>query len=276
VIRSPFPLSRGERENDYSKPAAGIHFSSHVDLCYTMSVRSTSTSMKQGELFPEAARLSSAELEAFLNEGKGPPVEVKTTRNRVSMITIDFKPSGEVRVRAHEQFLHAPPDVVKALRTYIRARRRSAWAVVSRYAQSIPSSPRVGRRERLRKKGSVHDLAEILDEVNRTYFSGKLRCRITWGRRAAKRKGRNRSIRFGSYSVEEGVIRVHPALDDEAVPREFVAYVVFHEMLHRVVSPDVRNGRTQYHNEAFRRLERTFPHWRRMQALSKKLLHELT
>ena len=44
-----------------------------------------------------------------------------------------------------------------------------------------------------------------------------------------------RAIRLGSYSSLERVIRIHPVLDRGWIPRYFVAYIVYHEMLHHMV-----------------------------------------
>ena len=37
---------------------------------------------------------------------------------------------------------------------------------------------------------------------------------------------------MGSFAVEDRVIRIHPSLDQAGVPGYFVAWIVFHEMLH--------------------------------------------
>jgi predicted metal-dependent hydrolase len=70
-----------------------------------------------------------------------------------------------------------------------------------------------------------------------------------------------RSIKLGSYCARDRLIRVHPRLDDPSVPRFFVEYVVYHEMLHHVLPPDVRGGRRQLHDARFKRMERAFPRY---------------
>ena len=46
---------------------------------------------------------------------------------------------------------------------------------------------------------------------------------------------------MGSYSVEDRVIRIHRSLDRSFVPRFFVEWIVFHEMLHQVHDIKVKN-----------------------------------
>ena len=64
---------------------------------------------------------------------------------------------------------------------------------------------------------------------------------ITWGARTGRPKRRN-SIKMGSYSVEDRLIRIHRSLDRVFVPRFFVAWIVFHEMLHQVHDIRVKHG----------------------------------
>jgi hypothetical protein len=56
---------------------------------------------------------------------------------------------------------------------------------------------------------------------------------------------------MGSYSVEERLIRIHRSLDRAFVPRFFVEWIVFHEMLHQVHDIKVKNGRREFHSKAF-------------------------
>ena len=119
------------------------------------------------------------------------------------------------------------------------------------------------RPARIRTAGEHHDLQHLYDEVNAEHFENRVDAPITWGKRPSKRK-RRRSIRFGSYSLTEHLIRIHPNLDETFVPRYFVRYIVFHEMLHANLgfqrSP---GGRTQMHTPEFNRLERLYPDYER-------------
>lgn len=61
------------------------------------------------------------------------------------------------------------------------------------------------------------------------------------------------------------LIRIHPVLDDARVPRWFVGFVVFHELLHAVLPPRVENGRRKIHTPEFRRAEARHPDFGRAQ-----------
>jgi hypothetical protein len=108
--------------------------------------------------------------------------------------------------------------------------------------------------------GHHHDLQAILREVNVRYFEPTVNACIGWARRAAAlgRRRKRRSIKLGSYLGRARSIRIHPVLDAGWVPRFFVEYIVYHEMLHDVLGMPVRNGRRRLHGPEFRARERLF------------------
>ena len=109
----------------------------------------------------------------------------------------------------------------------------------------------------LPNRGRYHDLDTILKDLCARYFPDCPAVSIRWGRWSGR--ARPRSIRFGAYLPDTQVIRIHPALDQAFVPRYFVEFIVYHELLHHVI-PAVRlNGRYQIHSPLFRRREREFP-----------------
>jgi hypothetical protein len=119
------------------------------------------------------------------------------------------------------------------------------------------------RQLNLRHEGRYFDLRAIFDDLNDRHFAGRLRgYNVMWGRR---RKHRPKEyFVFGTIQEEDRVIRINPALDQPFVPRWFLRYVLYHEMLHSVV-PDktLSDGRRRVHTEQFHRLEREFPGYRR-------------
>ncbi len=119
------------------------------------------------------------------------------------------------------------------------------------------------RHLNLRHEGRCFDLQEIFERVNTRHFRGRLRgYRVAWGRR---RKERPREyFIFGSIQEEDRVIRIHPLLDQPFVPRWFLEYVLYHEMLHSVVPDEIDSaGRRIIHTAEFHRREKAFPRYRR-------------
>jgi predicted metal-dependent hydrolase len=116
----------------------------------------------------------------------------------------------------------------------------------------------------VRTAGRFHDLAEIAARVNREYFGDRLDLVVTWGRARTGRRVRQRQL--GSFDRERNLVTISPVLDQEEVPGFFVAYVVFHEMLHSVQSPDSGSD----HDAEFRAVERMYPDFRRAEAWQRR------
>ncbi|MCK5850451.1 MAG: SprT-like domain-containing protein [Kiritimatiellae bacterium] len=225
------------------------------------------------ELFPIPSSCSEESFISFLNKGSLRRVKVTFTRNRVSMLSIISGRFGSTTIRMHEKFLEADKEIHSALKRYIRSRRRTDWKIVAEYARriSLKNEHKASTPTRQKTRGLCYDLDEIFHHVNRNFFNGQMKCRITWGQARAVR-GRRRSIRYGSYVKTQNLIRIHPGLDSPNVPRAFVEYIVFHELLHAAVPSIKANGRNYDHGPAFRKLERSFPDLHKMHKLSKTLL----
>jgi hypothetical protein len=217
--------------------------------------------------------VSCEQLRRELAERSGLRVDLTLTRNRVSLASIRFAGERHARLRLHESFLQAPEDIRAALAAYLRSRMRKHWFTICAYARTI-SVPAPVHAVACHTKGRVYDLARLADEVNAAYFEGKLACRVGWGRRGGGRMT-GRSIRYGSCNMGSRLIRIHPALDDQRVPVDFLRYILYHEMLHLVIPPEYQAGRRIDHPVAFRRVERQFPDFIKHKATAKALLRTL-
>ncbi len=232
---------------------------------------------EQMELALAEVRRTPEELAECLANAAGRLIRLAITRNRSAMASARFR-AGAVDLRLDQGFLRAPDAVVEALRDYVATRSRAAWGVVGRYAATLVPAAPARPAEGLRTAGAVYDLAEIRDAVNRGHFGGRLKCAITWGRLAARprRRAGARTMRFGSYLRGENLVRVNPLLDDIRVPRSFVEYIVFHEMLHAVVPSNRSDARWNHHHSTFKTLERQYPDLEEMKRLSGTLVGVLT
>jgi hypothetical protein len=164
-------------------------------------------------------------------------VMLSITDNRHSIISHSFK-GGVLHARIHHMFLDAPARVVSALVRYVVSGDRSASQVVGNYIEA--NGARLARRRPraipLQAKGKHHDLLAIFNDLNEKYFDRACHALVTWGRRSrVTRRQPRRMIKLGSYASLERLIRIHPVLDRSWVPRYFVAYVLYHEMLHHMI-----------------------------------------
>jgi len=203
------------------------------------------------------------------------PVVLSITDNRHSIITHRAQ-RGILHARVHHMFLVAPAPVVDALVRYVTRGDRDASATLSDYIDA--NGFRLARRKRnapLVAKGRHHDLLKLFGEINDRYFDGEVNALITWGKRPTTKAKLRKTIKLGSYSGVDRLIRVHPALDQKWVPRYFVAYIVYHEMLHHVIPGSRGLGRVNLHPPEFKEREREFRHFERVLEWEKRRVGRL-
>lgn len=205
------------------------------------------------------------------------PVSLSITDNRHSIVSHSTE-RGMLLVRIHHMFLDAPGHVLDALVHYMFRQDRAASLRVSAYidAQNDRLARRRARSIPLTAKGKCHDLLAIFREINERYFDNGCNVLVTWGSRSrAKKDVPRKSIKLGSYSDLDRLIRIHPVLDRLWVPRYFVAWVLYHEMLHHMMPARRLNGRRELHPIDFRERERLFRAHDRAVAWEKRMIRRL-
>jgi len=200
------------------------------------------------------------QLHAYLQSESGRRIEMHLNRNRVSYVTFEeIAVGGRVRLRLQRVFLRAPEGVLRALARWIGTCRgrcpREVRGFIAACAEQIPAQRRLPR---IRTRGHCHDLAEIASGVNRDFFRGQMDLRITWGR-AVNAARRVHQRQLGSCDRARKLVTISRVLDQQEVPRFFVAFVVFHEMLH-AVQPE---GSERDHGPEFTAVERMHPDYHR-------------
>mgnify|MGYP000623793155 CR=1 FL=1 len=222
--------------------------------------------LTEPEFEPESASEAEEErlavqtrLSAYFTSGRP---RVVFTDNLHTMLSIK-RGQGVWTLRMHRMFASAPPPVLRAVAHYAQTQNRQAAELLRRYIdhnEHLIREQAEPRAQVIDVQGAHHNLQEIFDELNAQYFGGGIKARITWGPRARRKSGRE-SIKLGSYSVEEQLIRIHPVLDARDVPRFFAAWIIYHEMLHEVHDMPIVDGRRVYHTPEFRRAEAQFEHY---------------
>ena len=183
----------------------------------------------------------------------GRVVILSITDNRHSIISHSMR-HGVLHARIHHMFLDAPLRVVNALVRYVTRGDKRASELVGNYIEM--NGARLARRRPraipLVAKGTHHDLLGLFQDINTKYFGGACHALITWGNKQPRRsEGPRKAIKLGSYSNLERLIRIHPTLDRSWVPRYFVAFVVYHEMLHHMIPAARGNMRASTANLTF-------------------------
>jgi hypothetical protein len=208
----------------------------------------------------------------------GARLAVTVTDNRYTMISVK-RESGLYRVRLHRMFLQVDSAQARVLARYIVDNDAEASTALGHFIDANQHAIRRAKPVRrlavpIETLGRYFDLQEIYDDLNRRLFLGAIDAKITWGQRSSKRIRRN-SIKMGSYSVEDRLVRIHPSLDRDFVPRYFVEWIVFHEMLHQVHDIPTVNGRRLFHSPEFLAQERSFEHYQRAREWERRNLNKL-
>ncbi len=195
---------------------------------------------------------------------------LELTDNRRTILSVRSGRLGNrapFELRIHYSFTQAPAEVLQAVAVFVESKRgsdraREALVLIREHFSAHRTEAR-RRRLVLRPEGVAFDLREVLADLNERYFEGRLSVAITWGKSntgasSSCRRRRTSTLQLGSYSYEDQLIRVHRVLDDPEVPRYVVEAVVYHELLHADMPPEVVNGRRHFHTPEFRRRERLY------------------
>lgn len=192
----------------------------------------------------------------------GKRVEVKINDNHSTMLSVKWEPEC-TKVSLHRMFLKAPQNIMEELACYLKREDRiispSVKAFIEDNLKEMDYSHTL-KKEKLYQQGTVYNLKKIYDDLNAEYFQNKLNLLITW---FGKYGPRNRSrVTFGLYHDPLKLIKIHRLLDTPSFPNYFVAYVVYHEMLHAVCPAYVdEKGQNRVHSREFKEKEAQFRYY---------------
>ncbi|HUI45471.1 MAG TPA: SprT-like domain-containing protein [Nitrospirota bacterium] len=206
-------------------------------------------------------RYSEGDFKQRLEERLGRPICLVFTENATAMLSVR-KRDDILRIRLHRLFLHADDEVFDEIVSYLQGNRRPMTRFrkfVRDNREQIQTGP--PNKVSFKTQGRVHNLRELFNAVNEEYFGGLINAGITWGSRSPHNSVRKRTL--GSFSERSNTIRINPVLDKKTVPRYYVAFVVYHEMLHAAVGFAREGNKRSVHSREFRRRERLFKDWER-------------
>lgn len=189
----------------------------------------------------------------------GPPCLLRIAPYRSTVIRLG-RNAGGYRLSLHTELARAPAAVFRsAVRVVWRRVHRQTVdpgdrGVLEDFCRSVPRGV-VRSSRQVDPAGRHADLRTILSELLRAYWPGPERdLSIGWTVRRSMRK-------LAYCRPETGQIWVSRLLDHPEVPRFYLDFLVYHELLHMIVPPIRRNGHCLYHHRQFRELERQFPRY---------------
>ncbi len=194
------------------------------------------------------------------------------TRNRSTMISYrtDRTPP---QLRIHNMFQQAPDKLIEQIAAVVERRRKKWPAALNTFinrhiAQARKQAPPKKRHVQQHPQGQQYDLKPIFDELNRRYFDNSIDAGLTWMSVGLSR--RRRSIKLGSYSEDQNLIRMHPVLDHKRVPAYVVESILYHEMIHAHIKSEVVNGRHIRHGRRFKQWMNRYPRYEEAERWLKK------
>lgn len=203
-------------------------------------------------------------LQRYLKKYSDRKVSLTLTDNKKALMKASYSKGGKVNLTLNGMFLDAPSSVLRALARYLkkpdRKKKRDVSKLFYESGLNIIRKAKHKKSALLRHQGEYFNLKDIYDKINGRYFQNRVKAYITWGNEDSKK--RKYSISFGSYNWDSRIIRIHKALDRSSVPKYFMEYIVYHEMLH--VSIGLKKdgkGKRKAHNKEFREREKDFLHY---------------
>lgn len=198
-------------------------------------------------------------LQKHLETSSKKKVELKINDNYSTFLSIRWLPDT-AKVSLHRIFLDAPRNVMDALACNIASEDRSLDPIIKGYIhtqmQGLDYRERV-TQPTLSTQGAFYDLKALYDEVESTYFSEPLNLSITWF--GSTKKIPKTKIVLGNYHQLLKLIKIHRLLDCKEVPKEVLAFTIYHEMLHHVCpSTMTLQGNERIHTQDFRKKEQLF------------------
>lgn len=210
-------------------------------------------------------------LRDYLESATGKIITLIITDNTVSMLSIRHKKRNTILVRLHWMFLHADNEVIREIAAFIK-NKNSKTPSITKFIQENRKCLRKRSRKHLKinAQGKCHNLNEIFDSLNTGYFDDRVKAVITWGKRLSRWYSGKRTL--GSYDGSNNIIRINPVLDQRSVPKYFVEFIVYHEMIHTDMDSKKAKGRNIIHTKEFKRREQFFKKYKKAILWEKKHL----
>jgi hypothetical protein len=212
--------------------------------------------------------LNESSLKTYLEKSTGKEVSLVVTDNSDSLLSVKTAKSS-MAVRLHWIFLSADSDVLDEIAGFaggVKRRTPKIRRFIDQNTHCVKERP--PRTVRIRSRGKYHDLAEMFNSVNSEYFDGRVSASITWSVKGRRRSAMERTL--GSFSQHNNLIRINPILDSRRVPRYFLEFIIYHEMLHAEMGIEDYAGRRSLHSREFKKKERLFKHYTKALEWEKK------
>lgn len=211
-------------------------------------------------------------VEALSRQLAGLVTSIRLNHNDRTLISLRGSLREGIRLSLHHGLLDHPAALA-ALPGWIRGHGRTPSPILKTAIETVFSALAAKRRANPTTSpvfapldGPV-DLESLYADVHRQWFPHLPCPPIAWGPRLERK--RRRHIRFAAYYRKpKARIIVNRLLDQPWVAREFVAYVLYHELCHHAQACNPVRGETP-HSARFKEWESRYPRFRELLAWEK-------
>ncbi len=194
--------------------------------------------------------------------------QVRLNHNDKTLVSLRGSVREGIRLSLHHRLLDHPAALAE-LPGWIKARGRKPGPELNRAITLVFDGMAAERRTDpatlpvFAPLGDPLDLPVLYDGIHATWFPQLSKPPVAWGPRRHE-GGRRRRIRFAAYHRRPHArIVVNRLLDQPWVAREFVAYVLYHELCHHAQALDPVRGETP-HSTRFKQWEARYPRFREL------------
>lgn len=216
-------------------------------------------------------------LRAVWHEFRQPRCPAGLTSRAIPPVQIEFTYGAHLyraaqsqtglQITLHEGLLGAPPEVLRAVVCTLYQKENEEYRrLIHEYSASDDFLEVVAALELTTAAakdfphGRAHDLEQVFERVNATYFGGRLaRPKLMWNNVFTH-------SRLGYYDGYRDAVTISISLDAPDVPAYVLDYVMYHELLHKQLGVTFTNGRHNAHTPEFRAAERRFAHYEEARA----------
>ena len=170
-------------------------------------------------------------------------------------------PAG-ASLQLSEGFIAAEDDVLEAViqsifdqKTGVRKQKVRQFSLTEAFNEILMDLDLVVQVATESAQGDHYDLDILFAQLQREYFTADFeKPRLMWSPICSTRK-------LGHYERSRDRVVLSPTLDRPEIPEYAVAFVLYHELLHKQHGAVWQNHKLMVHTPAFRRSEKLFRHY---------------
>lgn len=118
--------------------------------------------------------------------------------------------------------------------------------------------------QKYRSQGVYQNLRPVFDWLNTSFFKDQLHVELTWSK---EKSGTSfHTIKTDREGNSYHLISISRGYDHPEVTREILGGILYHECLHIIIPPTLKNGRRVVHPPLFKKEERKYPYYQEWQS----------